>query len=606
MGDEGLWEQWRRAALAIRALAHISVAAESTHSRPVGLRAGMLGASLAADVWIARRRHTSRRRRPVETLINVLDVAAWSSLTRRDPIHMRGLTFATLAPNAMEAAFRLRAGTRALPVLEPAAPWRPLAGPVADGGPESTADAARRLGVFAGRILVDALPSIVTMAVVRHRRGLRLGLGPFAWVAAGAVGGFTLARIRDRAQADTTAVWEERTRYLIEEARIRSRVQSALVHNITAVDPKALLTYLERAGSVRAGHVLDEIATAPATAVSNARADGLTLSAAVDRRAIRPEMHQTRWIPRAQVRMIRDAMARIDEQLEPWGDDAPDDGEVTVASATSTALVLSYRGRTVEAAQPVPDLAIRLEPTTWPIVASWVLTAATTLPSTDRASAPAFVFAFAAHGVALARLLRKPAMERRADRVTGALLSVSALVMDISIGQNRPVEFIDPETGERVEENAGTTATQAVMMLLGTSWHDLRSEAPVMLGVALAGWIYSLRLGQGRSLHSTIAEAAFLVMPLLANLGTGRWTRVEAELLDETLQARLSATIADTARIEARDEIGRFVAQLDCVIAELPRLHPSLSDAEVDEIIATYTAERDRIARTDPLELIGW
>lgn len=48
------------------------------------------------------------------------------------------------------------------------------------------------------------------------------------------------------------------------------------------------------------------------------------------------------------------------------------------------------------------------------------------------------------------------------------------------------------------------------------------------------------------------------------------------------------------------------MAQLECVITELPRLHPSLSDEEVTDIVASYVAERERIAATDPLELIGW
>ncbi len=608
MVEEGLWGQWHRGAHAIRSLAHIAVAAESTHGRSPGARAALLVGSLTSDAIIARRRRTTRRRAVVETLVNVADVGAWSWLTRHDPVHMVGLTFATLAPNLMESAFRLRAGTTAVPVVTPPSPWQPLRFRTTRDESRSVVlgESARRLAGFVGELLVDALPTVTAMTAVRRGRGLRTGSAPFVWAVISVLGGSTLARVRDRAQQDTTEVWDRRTRYLIEEARIRSRVQSALVHNVAEVDPKALLTFLERAGSVPAGAVLDDIADAPIDAVSDAAADGLTLSATVDQRSLVPSSAVTRWVPRSQVRMIRDAMAAIDERLVPLGDDAPDDDEVVVVADEPHRLVLSYRGARVEAAQPVPDLAIRLEPTLWPVLASAVLTLSRTLPGAERPGPAATALALVAHTVALTRLLRTPPMERRADRVTAALLLASTLAIDVSVGRNVPLGTVHPLTGERVEENAATSPGQGMMMLLGASWHDLRREAPYLLAVTVAGWLYSLRIGQRRSLHSAIGEAAFLFMPLFANLGTGDRTRAEAELLDRVLQERLSATIADTARVEARVEIDRFLSQLDCVIDELPRLHPSLSDDEVAEVVATYTAERARVATTDPLELIGW
>lgn len=608
MGDDGLWGQWRRGAHAIRSLAHVAVAAESTHGRSRPARMALLAGSLAADVWIARHTRTRGRRSPVAAIIDTVDVFAWSWLTRHDPVHLQALTFATLAPTVMERAFRLRAGTTAVPLIEPAVAWPSLREPAPEGveGRFRTGFAARHLAGYLGALALDASPMLAAMTLARRRRGLRVGSIPLVWLGVSALGGFTLARVRDRAQANTTRLWRERTRYLIEEARVRSRVQSALVHNVTEVDPKALLTFLERAGSAPAGALLDQIAEAPATTLSREGGDGLTLSATVDRRTITPHSFATRWVARPQVRMIRDAMAAIDQRLEPLGESAPGDEQVTILAAQPDRLVLRYRGERIDAEQPTPDLAIRLEPTLWPVVASWVLTMTASLSSNVRGSRWALAVSGAAHLLAFTRLIRTPPMERRADRVTAALLVTSALAVDISIGRRGAFEIADPHTGERLEENAGTSATQGVMMLLGTSWHDLRSEAPFIFAIALAGWIYSLRPTHGRSLHSTISEAAFLFMPLLANLGTGEHTHREARLLDEVLQAHLTATISTTARDEARDEIDRFVAQLDCVIDELPRRHPSLSEDEVARIVATYTAERDRIRSTDPLELIGW
>lgn len=628
MRDDGLWGQWRQGALAIRALSHIGVAAESSRGRSPRVRGALLAASLGLDAWVAFRPRHGARRAVGEILLGMADVAAWSWLARDEAAHVRGLVFATLAPNAMETGFRLGAGTTTVPVIEPAVEWRPVITPSirawarariararrvppnTDGAPGlPRVDVARALRVV-GRVTSDAAPLLAAMVVTRRRRGAAIGTEPVVWTAIGAVAGYALARTRAAAQASTTRLWEHRTAYLIDEARIRSRVQSALVHNVTEIDPKAMLTLLERAGSTSAQRALDELTSTPVASVSNATEQGITLAATVDLRAVTPESFRTRWVPRSQVRIIRDAMATIDRELDRELDrvDArtPDDDEVTVVAADPRRLVLSYRGVTIEAHQPVPDLAIRLEPTVWVVLASAVLTAFSGFASEDHATPTAFAAALALQALAIRRVLTTPPIERRGDRTTAMLLTASSLLLDVSVARRRPLPSFDPRTGERIETCAGTAATQPVMMLLGTSWHDLRAEGPLLLGAALAGWGLSLRPWFGRSWHSLVVEGAFLVMPLLANLGVGVRTDHEANLLDAALQKRLSERIDAAARVEAQGEVQRFVDQLDVVIAELPGLHPGLTEADVDEIISAYRAERDRITTGDPLELIGW
>lgn len=620
MRDDGLWGQWRRGALAIRALSHIGVAAESARGRSPRARSALLAYSLAVDAWVAFRPRRTQRRSVAETLLNVVDVTAWSWLVREEPVHLRGLVFATLAPNTMETGFRLGAGTTTVPVIEPAKQWRPLVSPSLRGWLRRTSNpsaagtrtttrprvnGARALELV-GNVAVDAAPLVGAMMASRRTRGATMGLEPVVWAAIGAVAGYGLARTRAGAQANTTRLWESRTSYLIEEARIRSRVQSALVHNITEIDPKAMLSLLERAGSVAAQRSLDDLTKLPSSTVSSATDKGITLAATVDLRSITPSGHRTRWVPKDQVRVIRDAIAEIDDLLGPSGDDTPDDDRVEVVAADPRRVVLAYRGVTIEARQPVPDLAIRLEPTVWVVFASAGLTFFSGISSPDRPTPGALLSAFALHAVAIRRTLTAAPADRRGDRTTAALLTAASLVLDTSIARRTPNLSIDPVTGEPVEVCAGTSATQGVMMLLGTSWHDLNREGPFLLLVGVAGWIASLRPWLGRTWHSVVVEAAFLFMPLLANLGVGARTDHEANLLDEVLQDRLSTAIEAAARMEAEHEVRRFVDQLDVVIAELPRLHPGLTDTDVTEIVDAYRAERARITSVDALELIGW
>ncbi|MBS1849010.1 MAG: hypothetical protein JST73_12110 [Actinobacteria bacterium] len=638
MSDDGVWAQWRIGGPAVRILAHIGVAVEETHGRSARRRAGMLAYSLIVDSRFARSRRTCRHRNILDIAADVVDVTGWSLLTRDRPDHLRALAVATIASNLFDTGFRLGAGTTSVPVIEPARPWRPLRRPRDDGsdrtadrdGPRnvdsrgrSAIDLARALEILVD-VAVEALPLGTAMWAARRRDGRRVGIEPILWTVLGACGGYGLARTRARAQASVIALWERRTGSLLEQSRVRSRVQAALIHNHARIDPKGMLAMLERAGSSSARHALDELSAAPRTKVRQATELGLLLGAAVDLREVVPPMYRTRWLPRDQVRTIRDEIARIDQMLR-YVDDPPPDDLVDVLASDPGILTLEYRGYRIEAAQPRPDLAIRLEPTVWVVLASAALTLANTVTESDRSSGAALLLAFALQGAAAVRLATTEPIDRRGDRITAALLTASALVLDLSVafGTRRGSDAVDDgsrettatlrpiarPTGEAAipsEACFGTAATQPVMLLLGTSWNDLRAEGPVLLGAALIGWALSLRPWAGRSWHSAIVEAAFMVMPFVAMLGAGSRTEHEAKLLDASLRVELSRTIEAQARIEAETEIARFVSQMNVVIDELPARHPGLTDDEVAVIIDAYRTERDRIADADPLELIGW
>ncbi len=621
----GIQDQHHQATFAIRAIAHFTSAISGTTGRSVPVRLALLGASLAVDAFTARRAIEARRSRLVEVSLNVLDAGAWSRLTGDDPATTRSTVVATVVPAAMETGFRLGAGTDAVPVVQPERPWRPVWSPSLRtlvrrrmggfGSARSSSsephderfrvDVARLAEVIV-EVGADVLPPLVATSAVRRRRGLRTGTGAFGWAALAAGSAHALARGRAKAQYDTTLTWDERTAYLLADARIRSRVQSALMHNVARVDPKGMLAFLERAGSRRAGIVLDELSNTPGQVTTAARERGLTLSATVDMRRIEPSQHQIRWVAEAQVRHIRNAIEQIDATIAAGEAPAASDDVVTVVEADAHRLVLEYRGSRIVASQPTPQLVIRLEPTIPGLLGSSVWTLSTALPAFGSAPLWAAGLATGMQWFAAWRLASREALERRGDRYTAVLVGASTLLLNLAIAHRS-----DASSGPAVRAGGGTVpcpatgATQALTLLVGGSWNDLPAERWWLIGIAAASWAIGSRHGEGLGLNGTVTELAFLVMPALASATIGDKTRREAQALETALRARLGDTIERTARDEAREQVRHFADQLRCVIEELPLRHPGLDDAEVDRIVADFKAEHDRIVGLDPLEAIG-
>jgi hypothetical protein len=542
----------------------------------------------------------------------------------------------------METGFRLGAGTEAVPVVQPERPWRPVWSPSlrsatrralrrrrrtgagtsrATGGDRFRVDVTRLVEIL-GNVSIDVVPPLAAMTLVRHRRGHRTGPGAFSWVTLAAASCYHLARGRAKAQRDTTTTWDDRTDYLLADARVRSRVQSALMHNVARVDPKGMLAFLERAGSRRAGRILDELADEPGRVTTTARERGLTLTATVDMRTIEPAEYRIRWVGEAQVRHIRNEIERIDMTISPQDAAATSDDVVTVLAADTRRLVLEYRGSRIVATQPTPQLVIRLEPTIPGLLGSSFWTLSTALPAFGRAPVWAVCTATGMQWYAAWRLASREALERRGDRFTAVIVGASTLLLNVGIaraassgpragaprfprGYREPGDAGDRSAGALVPCPA-TGATQALTLLVAASWDDLARERWWLVALATVSWFIGSRSARGLGPRGMSTEVAFLLMPALASATIGAKTRNEAQTLEAALRQRLSDTVENTAREEARMQVRHFADQLLCVVEELPGRHPGLDDTDVAEIVASYQAERDRILDLDPLEAIGF
>jgi hypothetical protein len=431
-----------------------------------------------------------------------------------------------------------------------------------------------------------------------------MGPAPIGWSAFAAVGGYALARLRDDAQRSTRAAWEDRTAQLVEEHRLTSHMQGALLHNLAAIDPKSLLLALAREGSTAADACLQELRAAPVEALARTAREGTTLSNAAEQRTIVPAEDGYRWVPNAQVAALRAAIEAIDDELDaaPAGRSVPDDDTIRVRSTSGPNLVVEYRGRPIELARPVPDLPVRMDPAVGTLVLGMAWTVISTIPSLGKAPLRGVVPALGLQGVALYRLASKTARERRSDRTTLLLVMASVVVVDAAIGlcQER---IVDDRGGALCP---GTGATAPLSLLLASSWADFGPERWWAAAVGGAAWAFALRAPGPRALAVTANELAFVLMPAGAATTMGDDARREAEALDHRLDRLLADRVASDSREAAREEIAHFARALQTVLDELERFDLDFDPDTMQEVRSVYAAELERLATTDPLDVINW
>ncbi len=552
--------------------------------------------------WLAR---NPSRNRVADRALDFADSYLWGSVADAHRTAVRSAVVANLAPTLMETGFRLGSALVATSRSESDERKEQRQADASTHATTITANGSSRTSVNVSRsIVADALPALAGLALARWPSRLPVGNGPLGWGALSLASGFAIGRLRAQAQESTRESWRKRTNHLIWDARIRSRVQTALVHNAAHIDPKGLLAFLERAGSSRAGQILD-LATSDPRITLAAHADrGTTLAATVDFRAIIPDTHRIRWLGRPQVQQLRDDIAAID-QTRSRADNGTllgdNDGVVHVISANAQKLVLRYRGEIIEASLPTPELTVRLEPTVPALMVSSIWTSLTAWESFGSAPAPIVLSAVAAQWAAIRHLLLLPIADRRGDTTSALLVAGSTLAVDIAVGLRAQQDL-----SAKNDAFAGTGATLPLMLLLGGSWHDLPKLRWYLVACALGGWVFALRALHDKSWNRILQEALFVSMPAAASWGIAIHTRRDAQNLDEELHAQLSEDIRRFAHVESAQQLSSFIAQLDTVIDELPELHPGLDDNEVTQILAAFRAERERVTGADPLTLIGW
>lgn len=601
MREGGLFEQWRQGTFAIRSLAHLSAAVESSRSRNSRLRLATYAGSAASDAVIARRAGSRHRNRNLETLLNALDAGLWSYWARDAPEFVRTAVVATAVPTLIETGFRLGAGTDAVPVMEPARAWRPLVHP--SPGPEHRPvgldwDRAKELSIELAR---DALPPLVAMAVGRRLRGNRVGWGPVGWMSFAALGGYALARSRAAAQLDTERIWQARTTSAIAEARVGSRVQSALVHNsLNLADPKSLLHEMATAGSERARAALEEIRAEGPDALSQFANTGTTLLVAAEGRPIVPPEDRLRWVTNDQSAKLRDRLNEIVERIRPA--DGPDAPPIRVLRARGPELVLEYCGERIELTRPVPELVIRLDPTLASVALGMVWTATSALPALGGAPVWAVVPALGLQATALRRVRDRPVLASHLDRTTAALVGGAAVLLDVTVAATQ-TRLTSPGG---LSLSPGTGATQPLALLLAAGWRHLGAERWVLAGAAAAGFGLALRVPGRRPFSSVVEQVSFVLMPAAAAGTVGSDAAREAYALDNHLDEQLAADVESAARSIAQRELDDYLHQLDVVASGLSDHRGVLTPEQAATAVDRYRREIERLRAMDPLDVINW
>lgn len=601
MREGGLFEQWRQGTFAMRSLAHLSAAVESSRGRNSRLRFATYAASTAADAFVASLAGGRHRNRGLEGFVNALDAGLWSFWSRDAPEFVRTAVVASAVPTLIETGFRLGAGTDAVPVIEPPKTWRPLLPPRSnDGARHAPVDweRARELTVEVAR---DALPPLAAMVVGRRLRDNRLGWGPAGWMGFATLGGYALARTRAAAQHDTERIWQERTASAIAEARVGSRVQSALAHNsLDLADPKSLLHEMATAGSAAARDALQEIRADSIDAMSQFANTGTTLLAAAEGRPVVPAEDRLRWVTNEQSAMLRHHLDELEERHHPPdGRDAP---PIRVLTARGPELVLEYCGERMELTRPVPELVIRLDPTLASVGLGMVWTATSALPALGGAPLWAVIPALGLQTTALLRVRNRPVLASHLDRTTAALVGGAAVMLDLTVATTQ-TRLTSPGG---LSLCPGTGATQPLVLLLAAGWRHLGRERWILTGAAAAGFLLALRVPGRRPFSSIIEQTAFVLMPAAAAGTVGSDAAREAYALDNHLDEQLAADVEAAARSTAQRELDDYLRQLSVVANGLSEHHGVLSPEQAATIADRYRREIERIRSMDPLDVINW
>jgi len=623
----GGWiDQWRQGTLAVRGLGHLGAAAMAAQQRPRDQRGRVgvaLAASLAGDVVLARQAGTAARSRAKEAAVNLLDLAVWGALSGPGRGAVRPAVVATVVPTAIESGYRLGAGIDAVPVVEPLRRWEPAFDPPLPrllslpwsglGRPGGWRAWRAELGVpplpklrraraarLVGELAADVVPPMALAWAVRRALGRPTALGLLGWGAFAASGGYALARTRDDAQRSTVDLWQRRCQDILEEQRVAARAQSALAHNLLSVDPRAMLRELASKGfepAIAALADLEEVASANRRLVPGA--DGTTLAHAVEGRPVVPEEDRFRFVEDRQVLEIRTWLAEVEELPRRGPNASP---VVEVVRTLGRELTLRYGGQERMLRSEPPELAVRLEPTLPAVALGSVWTTATLVPSLGGAPPLATVAACALDGAAIARLVRKVALERRADRTVALLVGAGTIVLDVAVGLGQ--DHLDGSAGLPV--CPGTGATQPLALLLAASWRDLGAERWPLVVAGLGAWAFSIVAAGHRSWGLVVNELAFLCMPAAAAATMATDARREAAALDEGLDDWLAAELQGEASALAGTYVDRFVAALDAVAAGAEAGALDLDPDALHALVAEYRDEAARLRATDPLDVINW
>lgn len=600
MREGGIFEQWRQGTLAMRSLAHLSAAVESSRGRNGRARVITYLASSASDLAIAQHAGGRDRNPTREAFLNTVDAGLWAYWARDAPEFLRTTVIATAVPSLIETGFRLGAGTAAVPVMEPSLPWRPLVRH-RDGGQSGwTIDwpRARTVGAALAR---DGLPPLVGMAIGRRVRGGRLGFGPAGWMLFAAVGGYALARSRADAQERTTRLWQTRTASAIAEARVESRVRTALVHNSnSSVDPKSLLTQMAAAGSEPARRALSDIRSEGVDALHEFRNEGTTLFLAADRRTIVPPADRLRWVTNEQSALLRRYINEIDSKVGERED--IDTESLRVIRARGPELVVEYCGESIALSRPVPEMVIRLDPTLAAVALGMVWTATNVLPTVGGAPAWAVAPALGLQAAALRRVRDRPVLVSHLDQVTAGLVGGAALAIDLAVASTQ--KQLTSSGG--LSLCPGTGATQPLAVLLAAGWRHLGWERWALAGMGAVGFALAFRLPGHRSFASLVEQVAFVLMPAAAAATVGADAAREAYALDNHLDDQLAADVEHAARVTARLELDDYLRQLQVVVDDLGLLHRDLTADQISRTLARYGREIERIRTLDPLQVISW
>lgn len=553
-----LFDHRVKVAWVLRTGGHLALALGGPGS--IRVRAAKAGGWLAWDRVVRDWHATSSQ--PKVAARSILDVLEVLVLTRRPPAELdaaRRVQACNVVVPAMEAGYRLGAGTEAVPVVDPSRPFPPR-----------------------GRQLVEVVAEGMASVAAPHlvarwrfgRRGLRMHPFEGIW-ALGMLGGqFGLARYRDRLHADARRAWWERAQHQVQLEQRGAAAQAAIA-NTPAHDVKKHLTLLGVSGSELARRAASEQSDHPRTVL--AQSSGTTLLRAALGIPVEPSHLASTWISEDQRQVLDELIDGIDAELEDRGPQP----SIEVLEIEGTRIHLLYRGRRIDLANPAPTLEAALDPVSLSLLvgAGWKLLNAldpgVRLPLRYVLPGVAVDLGFAA---TCERARRRGDPGRFTVAVIGSL--VSSTVSDLGIWRAGP-----PGPGPRADAIPATGSALGALAMIGIC----EGRVPGWLARAgalgiLAKWGAMAGVVGRRNRRELALELISLWQGWAAPRGLAASTAAESQVLESTLQRGFQEAVRTARRSAYVAEVDRAERQVDLVDAELARLREDL-DPELADLV---------------------
>lgn len=519
---------------------------------------GLFGLSRAADALLLLKmsRETHAWWLP-RVAVDGARAYAWGGIVGDDIVSARSNVISSALPHALEAGFRLRASTDAVPVIDERQPFPP-------SGP------ANWLGQLSSVAFPVVIPAAAAAVRIRRPNG-QSEMNQAGWPLLGAFVGFALAHERERTQASIRDKWERGVDPWLKSSHEAGRVRSA-VRSSPGHDFKKTLLALGALGSAECYEAARSQGHRPRDVLASA-STGDSLWNVCQRIGVWPEPASAwpTWVTQQQEAELLSRVREVQRRLGP-AVDAETELEVTHADAEQ--LRCCFRGEEIVVSHRWPEPSVRLDPVAWSLLVSGVWKGLTPVmaglsPIVAGAAATIDMATFV-HYVRGHPSEAEELLVLASQTLSTAIVDVaSALGHSQEMGRSGEVAF------------ASTMGTLGLLLTIGRYGPTPSRRFWSLMGIACGLWAVGAARTARRHPEQGYAELAYLLMAPLATLGLDERIEHEADTVEAKMREDFRLSLGRSYSDGTNAELGWFSGLVDLAERELERLEPTLGSDDL-------------------------